>query len=290
MRKISFFILFLFACTNCFAQTIDSVIPESVSAVDSYHVVIDTSFLLHNDSLSNLRSSFSELPNAWRSDIQLVHYRQKPVWIFIWILFSLVMFTVLRNLFKHELGLLLLSFTNKRLAAHSSRSSTSSVTVFSLFLLVMFVVNCSVLTVFTLRYFFPEKYIDTTQFLFLLIFLFTFFIIVKTVAARVLGAVFDLHETAEVYIDDLYVSIKMLAIATFPQVMLIYVADEKIRLFLISIFIISIFIMGASLLWRGLSTSIELMYKSVYHFFIYICIAEILVVFLFIKLLTQNAF
>jgi hypothetical protein len=40
---------------------------------------------------------------------------------------------------------------------------------------------------------------------------------------------------------------------------------------------------------RGLSTTYKLMYSSLYHFLIYICVGEILPIFLFFKLLTKTA-
>lgn len=290
VNRIFLLIIFLFVLAEVRAQQADSLSAEMLAVSDTQQIVIDTSFIVHNDFLSKLRSSFSELPPAQRSDIERLHTSQKATWIFIWILFSLMMFAILRNVFKRELGLLLQSFSNKQVAWQSSRSRTSTVTIFSLFLFLMFVVNLSILTSFAIEYFYPKKSINTTQLLFLLFFLFTFFIITKSVIVRILGFVFDIHDVTEVYADDLSVVAKMIAIATFPQVMMICVAEKNVLPYLILFFIITIAIAVLVLLWRGLSTSIELLYKSAYHFFVYICVVEILVVFLFIKLLTKNAF
>jgi hypothetical protein len=57
------------------------------------------------------------------------------------------------------------------------------------------------------------------------------------------------------------------------------------------IFISTIFIAATFAIifvWRGLSTGIKLMYKSVYHFFIYVCVVEISPIFLLFKLLTKT--
>lgn len=290
MNRIFLLIIFLFVLLDVCAQQADSLSAGMLAVGDTQHLSIDTSFIAHNNFLSKLRSSFSELPPAQRSDIEHLHTSQKAIWIFVWILFSLVVFAILRNVFKRELGELLHSFSNKQFARQNSRSRASTITIFSLFLFLMFVVNVSILTLFSIEYFYPKKAINTTQLLFLLFFLFTFFIIIKLFITRIVGFVFDLHDVTTVYSENLSMVVKMIAIATFPQVMIICVAEKNVLPYLIFFFIITSVIAVLVLLWRGLSTSIELLYKSAYHFFVYICVAEILVVFLFIKLLTKNAF
>lgn len=222
-------------------------------------------------------------------DIQQPHSREKAFWIFIWILIFLFLLTILHNSFRRELTGVFTSFGNKATSLQTG-TQTFAKTFSAIVLFIAFLINVSILTTISLQHFYPEKSFNTTHLLLLLLFLFTFFLATKTVVARTLGFIFDERTASELYISNMYAVVKTIAIVTFPIVMFIYVAEKKFLGSLIITFLAVIFIALLILIWRWLSTSIDLLYKSVYHFFVYICVVEILVVFLFIKLLTKNAF
>ncbi len=291
LKKSSVF-LFLMVMLNSFfavAQNADTLVQPVVVQMDTTLKVIDTSFIKSNTTLSRLQSWITTGQKITKNDFELLRPHQSSVLVFLWIVVALFLFVVIRLLYKRDFQELFQSLMNKQLATQINRNKGTSMSNFSLMLLLIAVVNLSVMTMYTLLYFYGEMNHYTIQFFIKLIFLFTFFLGLKVLVVNTLGFLFEEEEAAESYVNDFMMIVKVLGIAVFPTVLMIYVASKRDAYMFVYLFLVIVILNVLVFVWRGLSTSIQMMYKSVYHFLLYVCTVEILSVFLLIKLLTKIA-
>jgi len=291
LRQSSVF-LFLVVMLNSFftvAQNADTLVQPVVAQIDTTPKVIDTSFIQSNATLSGLQSWITSGHKITKNDFELLRPHQSSVLVFLWIVVALFLFVIIRLLYKRDFQELFQSLMNKQLATQINRNKGTSMSNFSLMLLLIAVVNLSVMTMYTLLYFYGEMNHYTIQFFIKLIFLFTFFLGLKVLVVNTLGFLFEEEEAAESYVNDFMMIVKVLGIAVFPTVLMIYVASKSDAYMFVYLFLVIVILNVLIFVWRGLSTSIQMMYKSVYHFLLYVCTVEILSVFLLIKLLTKIA-
>ena len=130
--------------------------------------------------------------------------------------------------------------------------------------------------------------IENLQTIFFLFFLFTFFYLGKIILTQFIGNVFEVSNASAEYIYNFTTICKSLGLMLIPALFIFYTAPENFFnfIFYTSIILSTIFVL--LFIWRGLSTAYKLLYRGVYHFFIYVCVVEISVVFLFFKLLTKT--
>lgn len=292
LLKRSSVFLFLMVMFNSFfavAQNADTLVQPVVVQIDTTPKVIDTSFIQTNATLSRLQSWITSGQKITKNDFELLRPHQSSVLVFLWIVVALFLFVIIRLLYKRDFQELFQSLMNKQLATQINRNKGTSMSNFSLMLLLIAVVNLSVMTMYTLLYFYGEMNHYTIQFFIKLIFLFTFFLGLKVLVVNTLGFLFEEEEAAESYVNDFMMIVKVLGIAVFPTVLMIYVASKSDAYMFVYLFLVIVILNVLIFVWRGLSTSIQMMYKSVYHFLLYVCTVEILSVFLLIKLLTKIA-
>lgn len=292
LLKRSSVFLFLMVMFNSFfavAQNADTLVQPVVVQIDTTPKVIDTSFIQTNATLSRLQSWITSGQKITKNDFELLRPHQSSVLVFLWIVVALFLFVIIRLLYKRDFQELFQSLMNKQLATQINRNKGTSMSNFSLMLLLIAVVNLSVMTMYTLLYFYGEMNHYTIQFFIKLIFLFTFFLGLKVLVVNTLGFLFEEEEAAESYVNDFMMIVKVLGIAVFPTVLMIYVASKSDAYMFVYLFLVIVILNVLIFVWRGLSTSIQMMYKSVYHFLLYVCTVEVLSVFLLIKLLTKIA-
>ncbi len=284
--------LFLIVMFNSFytaAQHEDTVTQLLVAQIDTTPKAIDTSFIQFNATLSGLQSWITSGQKSIKNDFELLRPHQSSLLVFLWIGVALFLFVLIRLLYKRDFQELFQSLMNKQLATQINRNKGTAMSNFSLMLLLIAVVNLSVMTMYTLLYFYGEMNHYTIQFFIKLIFLFTFFLVLKVLVVNTLGFLFEEEEAAEGYVNDFMMIVKVLGIAVFPTVLMIYVASQSDTYIFVYLFLAIVILNVLIFVWRGLSTSVQMMYKSVYHFLLYVCTVEILSVFLLIKLLTKIA-
>jgi hypothetical protein len=181
--------------------------------------------------------------------------------------------TYVKIAFAKEVEELLQSFVNSNISQQIFRTQSNEIS-FSTFLLhANFIVAISLYVQFILVNYFHVIALKSFSSVLVLIFLFTFFYLGKLIVLKFIGIVF---------------SLKIVGLTLIPALFIFYTTEEK---FFNLIFISTIFIavtFAIIFVWRGLSTGIKLMYKSVYHFFIYVCVVEISPIFLLFKLLTKT--
>ena len=287
--SVLLFLLLMFNSFYSAAQDVDSMNQMVVEQIDTTPKAIDTSFIQSNATLSELQSWITTGTKTTKNDFELLRPHQSSILVFLWIVVALFLFVIIRLLYKRDFQELFQSLMNKQLATQINRNKGSSMSNFSLMLLLIAVVNLSVMTMYTLLYFYGEMNHYTIQFFIKLIFLFTFFLGLKVLVVNTLGFLFEEEESAEGYVNDFMMIVKVLGIAVFPTVLMIYVASQKDVYVFVYLFLLIVVLNVLIFVWRGLSTSIQMMYKSVYHFLLYVCTVEVLSVFLLIKLLTKIA-
>jgi hypothetical protein len=141
-----------------------------------------------------------------------------------------------------------------------------------------------------IHYFYPAIRYDTLTLTIILVFLFTLFIAIKVLVANIIGFIFDEVDAAKFYVQEFHIAIQTIGISIFPLILISTLVTHDNFIFLFYALLLVLFFFFLYFALRGLSTSMNLMYKSLYHFLLYICVEEILVVFLFLKLLTKIAF
>jgi hypothetical protein len=287
--RVFLFLVLILSSFSIVAQDTDTVQQVVVAQIDTTPKAIDTSFIQSNATLSALQSWITSGQKTAKNDFELLRPHQSSVLVFLWIVVALFLFVIIRLLYKREIQELFQSLMNKQLATQINRNKGSSLSNFSLMLLLIAIVNLSVMTMYTLLYFYGETNHYTIQFFIKLIFLFTFFLGLKVLVVNTLGFLFEEEETTESYVNDFMMIVKVLGIAVFPTVLMIYVASQRDAYLFVYLFLVVVVLNVLIFIWRGLSTSIQMMYKSMYHFLLYVCTVEVLSVFLLIKLLTKIA-
>ena len=284
------FLLFIFVLLSITVVAQDSsLLMQQHLEVDSVSKPLDTSFFLRNHDLSARTSWLTTGPKTTRNDFELLRPHTSSILVFLWIAIVLFIFVVIRVLYKRDMQELFQSLMNKQLASQINRSKGAAFSNFSLLLLLVSVANVALMTMYTLYYFYGESNHYTIEFFIKLVFLFTFFISLKVLVVNTLGNLFEEQESAESYVNDFLMILKVLGITVFPTVLMIYVADRNTSYVFVYLFLFVTVLNVLIFIWRGLSTSIQMMYKSMYHFLLYVCTVEVLSVFLLIKLLTKIA-
>ena len=292
MRAIIFLLLFSLPIFTAYAEALDAIVsaPDTIAAVDSAEViVIDTAALQKAIGIASYTSSFDQDAKQKWYDIEQERKAKNDAWIFYILVTLLVVLTTLKLAFSNDFNDLFRAFVNSNIASQIVRTSKEDITLSSFLMNGIFVVTISVYARFILLHFYPYSVLQNNFSIVALIFLFTFFFVAKFALLRFIGNIFDIASYIDEYLFNLSAIVRTIGISMIPILFMLYASSEKyfIFIFIASLLVLSI---GAVMIAiRGLSTSYKLMYSSVYHFLIYICVGEILPIFLFFKLLTKTA-
>ena len=222
-------------------------------------------------------------------DIEQQRLRRNDAWIFFVLLQLLIVLTVLKLAFSNDFENLFRSFGNSNIASQIGRTSKDDITLSSVMMSIVFITAMSVLCRFVLLHFYPTSSLQNNFSIVVLIFLFTFFFVAKYALLKYIGNLFDIAVEVDEYLFNLSAITKTIGISMVPILFVMYASSERYFTFIFVTSVIILCVGVVMIVVRGLSTSYKLMYSSVYHFLIYICVGEILPVFLFIKFLTKTA-
>ncbi len=221
-------------------------------------------------------------------DVQQYLPKKNNTIVFLVMLLLLMVITYVRIAFGNELTEMLMSVVNKNAATQLLRSQSGELSVASLLLHINFVFVISLYVRFILVHYFNISSLENFSAILFLNFLFTFFYASKIVMMKLLGNVIELTNECNEYIFNFTTTCKTLGLTLIPALFIFYTAEKEIFnfVFILSIIICSFFVL--MFVWRGLSTSAKLLYRSVYHFFLYVWVIEISPIFLIFKLLTKT--
>jgi hypothetical protein len=286
--------LLLFGFQKIIAQEISdssTIELESIDSVDMITIKGDTSYLSISERMANFISPFiSIVEKKSIYDVQILRQPKSNNWIFVWIFIAVFSLALFKNLFKsesEEFFSRLLSISN---SSNLGRLKSAPISMFSFLLVLIFAVNFSLIASIAIHYFYPAIRYDTLTLTIILVFLFTLFIAIKVLVANIIGFIFDEVDAAKFYVQEFHIAIQTIGISIFPLILISTLVTHDNFIFLFYALLLVLFFFFLYFALRGLSTSMNLMYKSLYHFLLYICVEEILVVFLFLKLLTKIAF
>ncbi|MCS6934244.1 MAG: DUF4271 domain-containing protein [Chitinophagales bacterium] len=225
---------------------------------------------------------------TYRFDVQQYKPPRNNFLVFLLLLLVLGIVTYLKTSFSKDLSDVIQSAINNQTAHQVFRTQTPGLTLSSLLLHINFVLVICMFMRFVLIKFFHVTSLDSLPGILFLIFLFTFFYVLKFISVRFFGYVFEVRETSEEYIFIFSTMCKTLGLSLIPAIFTFYVAPERYFhiIFYINLFIIGIFV--TTFVWRALSTSSKWMYRSIYHYIIYVCTQEAATLLLFFKLLTKT--
>jgi hypothetical protein len=221
-------------------------------------------------------------------DIEQQRKGKNDAWIFFILLQLLILLTILKLSFHNDFESLFRIFIHANAATQLVRSAKDDITLSSVLMNTIFVTTMSVFTRFVLLHFYPHSVLQNNFSIVVFIFLFTFFSVAKYALLKYIGNIFEIASTVDEYIFNLSAISRTIGISMIPILFVLYASSEKYFTFIVIISLIILAAGAVMVVIRGLSTSYKLMYSSMYHFLIYICVGEILPIFLFIKLLTKT--
>ncbi len=288
--RLSLLFLFQILSAFCIAQVSDSIqqiqlldsVKEAARAKDSVDFIKYQSVINYQTPLTNTEGKTA------RSDIQQMLSNGKNTIVFIVLLALLILVTYTRIFFGNEINYLILSMINRSAAMQSLRTQVSELSIASFILHINFILALSLYVRFFLVHYYSVSSLESFSSILFLSFLFTLFYVAKIVSMKVLGNILELTNECNEYIFYFTTTCKTLGLVLIPALFIFYTAEKY---FFDFIFVASIIICVAFVfmfVWRGLSTSTKLLYRSVYHFFIYVWVIEILPIFLLFKLLTKT--
>lgn len=270
-----------------FAQAGDTL-PIRAGQDSAKVVTIDSGALSRYTSLADSQSALLSSHKPVVNDIEQMHYSNKNAWVFILLISMLAALTYLKTAFGKDVDELVQSISNQNLAQQIFRTQSNEVSFSSIVLNLNFIVVMSLYVRFILVQYFHVSTIESFSSILFMIFLFTFFYLGKIAIVKLIGVLFDVNEACEEYIFNFSIVCKTVGLTLLPALFIFYTAPQKFFNF---VFISTVFIFAAMIvifIWRGLSTAYKLLYRSVYHFFIYVCVVEISTIFLLFKLLTKT--
>jgi hypothetical protein len=271
-RKFFASLLFILCSLCSYAQLQDSiskpVVADSALALDSN--VMDR-YLALDSSRSFLINSHKPLVN----DIEQPNTTQRNAFVFLLLVALLAALTYLKTAFGKDLDDLLQSVINQNLAQQIFRTQSKEISLSAVVLNLNFIVVMSLYVRFVLVKYFHVSSLENFSSILFMNFLFTFFYLGKIAVIKVIGVLFELSDACDEYIFNFTTTCKTLGLALLPALFIFYTAPQK---FFNLVFIITILVFAFMVLmftWRGLSTVYKLLYRSVYRFFIYVCVVEI---------------
>ena len=262
---------------------------SSIVSSDSLTEVVYDTTAIYRSGRSDANTSIiisGEKPKWY--DIEQHRNSRNDAWIFFILLQLLIVLTILKFAFHNDFDNLFKTFINANIASQIGRTTKDDITLSSLLMSMIFITTMSVFTRFVLLHFYPHSVLQDEYSIVILIFLFTFFSVAKYVLLKYIGNIFEIASTVDEYLFNLSAITRTIGISMIPLLFVLYASSEKYFNYILIISIIILCVGVVMVVIRGLSTSYKLMYSSMYHFLIYICVGEILPIFIFIKLLTKT--
>ncbi len=291
MRAVVLVLFFLFGLyhtgqgSDLHAPDTDSVSMYSDSADEKG---VDTAALYHSARSDFYNSPFVSGDKQKYYDIEQAKKTRDDAWVFFILLQLLIVLTILKLAFHNDFDNLFRVFASSNMASQIGRASKDSISLSSTLMSMIFITAVSLFTRFMLLHFYPHSMLQNNFSIVILVFLFTFFSVVKYILLKYIGSIFEVSAVVNEYLYNLSAITRTIGISMIPLLFMMYASSEKYFYLIIAISLVIMCSGAVMIVMRGLSTSYKLMYSSMYHFLIYICVGEILPIFLLIKLLTKT--
>ena len=282
--------LFFFLFSLCtYAQGNDTLsMGSGTDSLKSTTTLADSNMVNSYQWLDSLRSPFLTGDKPLVNDIEQTNSNQRNAYVFVLLIVMLGALTYLKTAFGKDLDDLVQSVANQNLAQQIFRTQSKEISFSNIVLNLNFIVMMSLYVRFIFAKYFHVSSLESFSSILFMIFLFTFFYLGKIAMVRLIGLLFEVSDACDEYIFNFTTVCKTLGLALLPALFIFYAAPQKFFNF---VFVLTVLIFVGGVLifvWRGLSTAYKLLYRSLYHFFIYVCVVEISTIFLLFKLLTKT--
>jgi hypothetical protein len=283
-----FFFLF-FTTAALQAQTTDTLAATQNDSLLAVQHAADSALLSHYVQLAGHSSSFFTTVNKpVVFDVQQMASSKTNATVFFVLALLLVLLTYVKTAFEKDMEELMQSFINRNIAMQLFRTQSDGLTISSVILHINFILVMSMFVRFALVHYYSITSLENISSILFLVFLFTFFYLAKLIVVKILGVVFEVTDISSEYIYHFTIACKTLGLALLPALFVFYMAPSHFFNFVFIVCIVFVLVFLIVFVLRGLSTGYKLMYRSVYHFFIYVCVVEISPIFLLFKLLTKT--
>jgi hypothetical protein len=243
----------------------------------------DSNSLITAEQLMHNKSFVYGMDKNVVNDIEQYNTARKNASVFVLLMVMLAALTYIKTAFGKDLEELLQSVSNQNLAQQIFRTQSREISFSAVLLNLNFVIAISLYARFILINYFHVLSLESFYAIVFIIILFTFFYLLKIVVLKFIGAMFEMSDECDEYIFNFTAVCKTLGLALLPALFVFYTAPVK---FFDLIFAGTILICAVHVfifLRRGLSTAHKLLYSSVYHFYLYVCVVEISPIYLLIK-------
>jgi len=237
---------------------------------------------------NNTSTTWSDGNKTLVSDVEQMISTRRNTMVFIILLLLFIIITYLKVAFSKDFDELFQSLINQNLAQQIFRMQRGEITFSSAVLHFNFVITISLYVQFIMFHYLHVSPVEGISSTLLLIFLFTFFYLGKIMIIKTIGLVFEMQDECDEYIFNFVMVCKLLGLTLLPALFILYTAPVRYLDFIFSCTVVIFVVLLLLAIWRGLSTAYKLLYRSVYHFFIYVCVVEISSIFLLFKLLTKT--
>jgi hypothetical protein len=297
--------LFFFITVNSFAQQNilqDWQIDSLVVAEDSIAKLKEDSLRIEQEKIklanemqkadsfisftSNIQS-WSKKNFATKYDVQQRREEESSANLFIALLLMLIVVTYLKLAFANDLEELWQSVSSANRAVQIFRTQTDTITVSSFLLTANFVLSAALFIQLSLQNLSPSLAVESRTTTLYLIILFTSFLLLRTLALRIIGLVFSVDDITSMYEFHFVRIVQTLGLTMLPAVLLLYALNEKFFSIIIAATCLMCCVALVMLVLRGLSTSSKVVFNNAKYFFIYVCVGEVTLAFFFSKLLTK---
>lgn len=285
--KILAALLFIL-CTNCQHVNAGDTLPHAATSDTAATALVDSNPIKRYAGIADSQQLLLSNNKVVVNDIEQMHQSEKSIWVFVLLVIMLAALTYLKTAFGKDIEELVQSVTNNNLAQQIFRTQSKEISFSTVVLNVNFIVVMSLYVRFVLVHYY---HVSTPENFYAILFmniLFTFFYLGKIAVVRIIGVLFEAGDACEEYIFNFTIVCKTIGLTLLPALFIFYTAPVRFFNFVFIITVLIFACMLALLVWRGLSTVYKLLYRSVYHFFIYVCVVEISMIFLLFKLLTKT--
>ena len=284
---MSFFFIAWAVCLMAYPT--DTATMNPISGSDTLNAeLLDSNPLNKHAGIDSVQSLLVTGNKAIVNDIEQSNSSGRSAFVFLILVALLGALTYLKTAFGKDLDDLIQSVSNQNLAQQIFRTQSKEISFSTVVLNLNFIVVMSLYVRFILVKYFHVSTSESFSSILFMNFLFTFFYFGKIAALKVIGALFEVSDACDEYIFSFTTVCKTLGLALLPALFIFYTAPQKFFNFVFIISILVFVFMVLIFVWRGLSTGYKLLYRSVYHFFIYVCVVEISTIFLLFKLLTKT--
>ncbi len=296
MAKFILVISIIFSLvSNCFAQVADSIeagVDSSASLLDSvaqHHLCSDSVALDELQKLAIYKPSWAlENGKMKIADVQQRRIASDPLELLVLLMVLSLTLLFVRLSFHREVMMLYEGIFNSNLEMQHLRQAPGDWSFSSVLLNANHLLSMSVFLSFSVsRFWFgTDHYLQLP--VSISIILFTSMYVLRNAVIWLLGFVSEENALAAEYRYQMNNMLKTIGVMLIPIIMILIVSKGfilDISLYIGIAILSSVFFVY---FFRGLSTGVKFMYKSVYHFFIYICLVEILPIVLTIKFLTKT--